>query len=946
MKKKLFFLFALFLVNLPVINPARAQQNCQPPTPIVASRETNIFSEEQEMFLGEAIAEQLQKDYGVIADAEITGPLVRIGERIIKHLPPNKLRFQFFLVDIPDANAFVLPGGRIYVSRKLVAYVQSEDELAGVIAHEIGHLVARQQAIELTRIMREVIGATQVGDRRDIFEKYNQLVDNAARKPNAFGSRQHHDERKEELTADQIGLFALAAAGYDPQAQAKLFERISEAQGKSGGFFANLFGVVKPEVKRLREMSRNFAALPPGCVERRAAGQSEEFQRWQSAVVVYNTSARKEALPNLISKTVLDPTLRGDVTHLRFSPDGKYVLAQDDAGINVLSREPFAPLFRINAPEANEAQFTPDSQQVVFHTPDLRVERWNVAEGKLKEAQEVVLRKLCLQSELSPDGKTLACLDDDLNLSLIDVATRAQIFQKKDFYTPDPFLMILTSLLKSLGDDESSDSRLELVKMGFSPDGHYFAAGARGVSLGVFEFAIRASVENAALVYDLQTRAPLKLKGQANKLIASGFTFIAPDRLLVQNDEDLKKSGILTLPTGELVEQFPLMPGKLASVANGNYALVRPVSRFAVGVLDIAKREIFKGNKNTAIDLYNDVFVAERVTGELGLYDVAKNELKAKLVLPPSPLGRLRAMTVSPDFRWLAVSERSRGAVWDLQKGERLFHLRGFRGGYFVQQGLLLADFPKQDDMPRQIARLNLSTRNADAGPEVKETRAVQYGPFVLYTKPAKKDGGYFENVSLEMHEAGSLGLLWQKTFQKEAPRVWVDAREGSVALAWPVAAKAAQAEIKSDEKLNKQMAALKEKEGDYLVQVLDARNGNLKGKLLIETGKGSFRLSHVFAANDWLLVSDNQNRVLVYSLTMGEQRGRVFGNRPTVSQANNLLCVGNESGQLTVYDLNTLQKREQFTFTHPVAFSGFSADGQKLFVLTANQMVYWLNLK
>ena len=69
----------------------------------------------------------------------------------------------------------MLPGGRIYVSRRLVAYVQSEDDLAGVIAHELGHLVTWQQAIELTRVMREVIGVTPVGDRRDIFEKYNQL---------------------------------------------------------------------------------------------------------------------------------------------------------------------------------------------------------------------------------------------------------------------------------------------------------------------------------------------------------------------------------------------------------------------------------------------------------------------------------------------------------------------------------------------------------------------------------------------------------------------------------------------------------------------------------------------------------------------------------------------------------------------------------------------------
>ena len=82
----------------------------------------------------------------------------------------------------------------------------------------------------------------------------------------------------------------------------------------------------------------------------------------------------------MLSKTVLEPALRGDVTHLRFSPDGKYVIAQDDSGINVLTREPFKTLFRIAAPEATNAQFTPDSQQIIFYNSDLRVERWSIAE--------------------------------------------------------------------------------------------------------------------------------------------------------------------------------------------------------------------------------------------------------------------------------------------------------------------------------------------------------------------------------------------------------------------------------------------------------------------------------------------------------------------------------------------------------------------------------------
>ena len=76
-----------------------------------------------------------------------------------------------------------MPGGRIYVSRKLVAAAQSEDELAGVIGHELGHLVAHESAIDMTRRMREVLGISGVNDRADVYDKYNQLIESAKRKP-------------------------------------------------------------------------------------------------------------------------------------------------------------------------------------------------------------------------------------------------------------------------------------------------------------------------------------------------------------------------------------------------------------------------------------------------------------------------------------------------------------------------------------------------------------------------------------------------------------------------------------------------------------------------------------------------------------------------------------------------------------------------------------------
>jgi hypothetical protein len=72
--------------------------------------------------------------------------------------------------------------------------------------------------------------------------------------------------------------------------------------------------------------------------------------------------------------------------------------------------------------------------------------------------------------------------------------------------------------------------------------------------------------------------------------------------------------------------------------------------------------------------------------------------------------------------------------------------------------------------------------------------------------------------------------------------------------------------------------------------------------------------------------------------------KGRVFGGSATISPSTNLLCVENESGKLTVYDLNTMEKRQQIIFSSPVSLVRFTEDGRRLFVLTSNQTVYLLD--
>jgi len=112
---------------------------------------------------------------------------------------------------------------------------RNEDEIAGVVAHELGHVIARHNANDMSVLFREILGVTQLGDRRDIFEKYHLFIENRKRKPKAedkLGSREDRDQ----YAADMVGLYVMAGAGYNAQAQAGFWDRYQETKGKTGSF--------------------------------------------------------------------------------------------------------------------------------------------------------------------------------------------------------------------------------------------------------------------------------------------------------------------------------------------------------------------------------------------------------------------------------------------------------------------------------------------------------------------------------------------------------------------------------------------------------------------------------------------------------------------------------------------------------------------------------------
>ncbi len=112
--------------------------------------------------------------------------------------------------------------------------------MAGLLAHEMGHIVAHHAATQTSVAFRKVLGVTQVGDRDDVFAKWNQLMSNYRRVSGSYDKFIELEER-EQVQADTIALYLMTRAGYSPQAFETFFDRLAETKGNTGGFWSEFF---------------------------------------------------------------------------------------------------------------------------------------------------------------------------------------------------------------------------------------------------------------------------------------------------------------------------------------------------------------------------------------------------------------------------------------------------------------------------------------------------------------------------------------------------------------------------------------------------------------------------------------------------------------------------------------------------------------------------------
>ncbi len=240
--------------------------------PVSGKKQPTLMSEEHEIAIGRKFDPEIRKQYGVYDDPELQAYVTQIGKKLAAQSHRTNLVYRFSVLDSPGVNAFALPGGYIYITRGLMAYLNSEAELAAVLGHEIGHVTAKHAVRQYTTSTAARIGYT-IGTLF-IPELANQ---NAADLFNILGSAMISGYgRQHELEADGLGAEYLARVGYDPQAildvlkvlknQEEFEKERAKIEGREARVYHGVFASHPSADKRLQEVvteSKQSTAATP-----------------------------------------------------------------------------------------------------------------------------------------------------------------------------------------------------------------------------------------------------------------------------------------------------------------------------------------------------------------------------------------------------------------------------------------------------------------------------------------------------------------------------------------------------------------------------------------------------------------------------------------------------------------------------------------------------------
>jgi predicted Zn-dependent protease len=291
----------------------------------------NFISYEREIQIGAEYAAQVQQSAKMLTIPEVNDYVDTLVQNLVRH-SDAKVPFHVYLVDSDEVNAFALPGGYMFVNKGLIQAAETEDELVGVLCHEIGHVAARHATERLTKaelLQWASIPSIFVGGIGGIALR------------NAIGMALNLQilgiTRGSEKEADILGSQYAWAAGFDPNGFVSFFEKLMAMEKKQPGKFASWFRTHPPTPERISYVQDEIDYCLP--VKPKYIVTSSSFDEVKARLASYDNTllaankpsasgekGKKEGKPTLKRRTDTDDTSGGEQTE----PPAKPTLKKDD----------------------------------------------------------------------------------------------------------------------------------------------------------------------------------------------------------------------------------------------------------------------------------------------------------------------------------------------------------------------------------------------------------------------------------------------------------------------------------------------------------------------------------------------------------------------------------------------------------------------------------------
>ena len=240
-------------------------------------------STQQEVQLGAQQASQVNQQLPIVTDASLNSYINSLGQRLAAYGQRRDIPWHFYIVNTDVVNAMSLPGGYVYVDRGIISHASNASELAGVLAHEIGHVEHRDQVAELERLQGANMGLTLayvlMGRQPSAIEQAGIQVAGSA----VFA----HYDRGMESNADAEAVALTTRAGYNPEGLVTFFQKLLAMRRSNPGAISQWFATHPTEEQRIQDTQRMINQSVSPATMRRLTTNTSSFNSFKARMARY-----------------------------------------------------------------------------------------------------------------------------------------------------------------------------------------------------------------------------------------------------------------------------------------------------------------------------------------------------------------------------------------------------------------------------------------------------------------------------------------------------------------------------------------------------------------------------------------------------------------------------------------------------------------------------------